>query len=332
MLCYVLHGIGDLRAEERPTPVPGPGEALVKIAGCAICHTDLAIIDGDFPVKRLPKVLGHEYAGTIVELGPGTTSFALGERVTVHSGGTCGFCEMCRRGMAWLCLNKRGYDGGYAEYVALPERCLFRVPSDVTDEQAISTNPFAISVQAVDVSRVQPADSVVVLGAGAIGLQLVALLRFVGAGKIMISEPSAERRAMALEFGADVALNPLECDLTAEVRQLTDGLGANLVFESAGLIGTVEQSFSLVRTGGAITIIGVPPQRGKASFLPFEVVTRNLTIRGSIGPGWNYPRTIDLLPKVRPERVLTHRFPLVELPAALELRRQNIGVKAYVVP
>ncbi|MDA8217911.1 MAG: alcohol dehydrogenase catalytic domain-containing protein [Dehalococcoidales bacterium] len=332
MLCFVLHGIRDLRAEEHPVPEPGPGEALVKIAGCAICHTDLAIIDGHFPIQRLPAILGHEYAGTIVQLGPGTTSFAVGERVTVHSGATCGFCAMCRRGLAWLCLNKRAYNGGYAEYVALPERCLFKLPDEVTDEQAISTNPFAISVQAVDLSRLQPADSAVVLGAGAIGLQLVALLRHAGAGKVIVSEPSAERRAMALEFGADTALDPLECDLASEVRDLTDGLGADHVFEAAGIIETVEQSLGLARKGGAVTIVGVPPQHSRATFNPFEVVTRNLTIRGSIGPGWNYPRTIALLPKVRPERVFTHRLPLSQLPEALDLRRRNIGIKVLVIP
>ncbi|MCL4465334.1 MAG: alcohol dehydrogenase catalytic domain-containing protein [Chloroflexi bacterium] len=332
MLCFVLHGIGDLRAEECPVPAPGPGEALVKIAGCAICHTDLAVIDGDFPIRGLPLVLGHEYAGTIAEVGPGTTAFAVGERVTAHSGATCGLCEMCRHGMPWLCLNKRVYNGGYAEYVALPERCLYRVPPEVTDEQAICTNPFAIAVHAVDASRVQPGASVAVVGGGAIGLLLVALLRFAGAGPVIVSEPSAERRSMALEFGAHVALDPFACDLAGEIRALTNGLGVHVVLESAGTIGTIEQSFGLVRRGGAITIVGVPAPQSKASFSPFDVVTGNLTIHGSIGPGWNYPRTIELLPKVRPERVFTHRLPLSQLPEALGLRRRNIGIKVLVVP
>ncbi|MBI2942376.1 MAG: zinc-binding dehydrogenase [Chloroflexi bacterium] len=333
MLCYLLYGPGDLRAEEHDIPTPGPGEALVKIIGCAICHTDLAIIDGHWPfLTKLPKIIGHEYAGTVVALGPGTTSVAPGDRVAVYPSAPCGLCLPCRRGTFWLCLRPRALSGGFAEYAALPEQCLFRVLPQVTDEQALSVEPFSVAVHSVDLAQMQPGDTVVVIGGGAIGLVIVGMLRAAGAGKIIVSEPDPSRRPVAVEFGADVVLDPRERDLAAKVKALTGGMGADVVFEAVGLPQTVEQCFALVRRGGTIIIVGVALPEAEARFKPFDVFAGHLTIRGSWGAWWTIPRTIDLLPKVRPERVLTHRFPLAELPRALELRRKQVGIKAYVIP
>lgn len=333
MLCYVLHEPGDLRAEERPVPRPGPGEALVKIAGCGICHTDLAAIEGNYPyIPPLPAVLGHEYAGRVVETGPDVATVAPGDRVACMPIATCGLCPPCRRGTPWLCLNRRGLWGGFAEFVVLPQQCLHKIPPEITDEQAISAEPFSVAVHAVDLAQLHPGDTAVVVGAGAIGLGLVGMLRLAGAGRIVVSEPAVERRALALEFGADAVVNPFESDLAAEVNGLTGGMGADAVFEAVGTSRTVEQSFALVRRGGTIVIVGVANPNEIASFKPFDVFAGHLTIRGSWGAWWSFPRAIELLPWVRPERVLTHRFPLAEAFQALELRRQNVGVKAVLVP
>lgn len=178
----------------------------------------------------------------------------------------------------------------------------------------------------------QPDDTAVVLGGGAIGLGIVGILHHVGAGRIIVSEPDPERRPLAREFGADVLLNPYECNLAAEIRSITEGQGADLVFEAVGRRETVEQSFGLVRRGGTIVIVGVALPDEEARFRPFDVFAGHLTIRGSWGAWWTFPRVLGLLPKVRPERVLTHRFELTELPKALELRRRQVGVKSYVVP
>lgn len=332
MLCYVLHAVGDLRAEERPTPVPGLGEAVIRIAGCAICHTDLAVIEGNYPGPRLPAILGHEYAGTVTAVGPGTTAVGPGDRVAAYSTLACGLCQPCRQGTPWLCRNRRSVWGGFAEYVALPERCFFKVPDAVTDEQAISTNPFSIAVRALELAELRPGDTTVVIGGGAIGLVVVGLLRFSGAGNIIVSEPSAERRALAMEFGATVALDPAEHDIAAAVRALTDGLGSDLVFEAVGIQTTVEQAVTLVRRGGAVVLLGMPAPNVEVRLRPYDIAAGCIRIIGSFGPGWTYPRTIELLTKVRPERVITHRFPLAELPAAVQLRQRNVGVKALVVP
>ena len=331
MLCYVLYGPGDLRAEERPIPTPGPGQALVRINGCAICHTDIAAIDGQFPyIPKLPAVLGHEYAGTVVSLGPSTASVAPGDRVALLPGIACGLCTPCRRGMPWLCLNRRSFWGGFAEYVALPEECLYKIPPEISDEQAISAEPFSVAVHAVELAQVQPGDTTVVVGGGAIGLGLVGMLRLVGAGKIIVSEPDPARRPVATEFGADAVLDPGACDLAGEVKASTGGMGADVVFEAVGSPQTAEQSFSLVRRGGTIIIVGVALPEAEARFRPFDIFAGHLTIRGSWGAWWTFPRALELLPKVRPERVLTHRFALSQLPEALELRRRQVGIKAYV--
>jgi len=334
MLCFVLHGKGDLRAEERPIPTPGPGEALIKIAGCGICHTDLAMIDGDWPfLPKLPKVIGHEYAGTVTRLGAGTTGVAVGDRVAVLQVRPCGLCPPCRRGTPWLCLSPRRLEsGGYAEYAALPEQCLFRVPANVSDEQAMTAEPFSVAVHSLDLAAFKPGETAVVVGGGAIGLGIVALLRHAGAGKIVVSEPDPQRREVASEFGADVALDPFACDLEQEVKARTDGMGIDAAFEAVGSAKTFEACLALVRAEGTVVVAGVAKPAAQARINPFDVFARQLTIRGSYGTWRTLQRAIDLLPEVRPERVLTHCFPLRELPRAMELRRQQIGIKAYVVP
>lgn len=333
MLCYVLHGPGDLREEHRPVPEPGQGEALIKIAGCAICHTDLGIIDGHWPfLPPLPIVMGHEYAGTVVAVGQNATGVAPGDRVTVHTAVNCGHCSACQSGTPWLCSHRTARWGGYAEYVALPEHCLYQVPPEVTDDQAIAVDVFALAVRAVELADVKPGDSAVVIGGGGIGLVLVGLLRFMGAGTIVVSEPSGDKHALAREFGADAVLNPHECNLTAEVKALTGGNGAHAVFEVVGLPKTTEQALTLARRAGTIVIMGVANPEAVARIRPFDIFAKHLTIRGLFGSGWSYPRTIELLPRVRPERVLTPKMPLSELPRALEMRRKNMGIRPVMIP
>lgn len=249
--------------EDVPVPEPGPGEVLVKVAFCGICHSDLSLISGAFPGQREVVTQGHEASGTIAKLGPGVTGWSEGDRVVVAAGRPCGDCPNCRRGGFGDCLRMQlmafAYDGGWAEYTVALAAGLTRVPDNVPLEQAailadaVSTPYGAV----VHTGKVGIGESVGVWGIGGIGTHIVQLARLVGAAPIVALDINPAVRDRALELGADYALDPLDPDLPDLLAQITRGRGLDVAFDAVGLKSTFEQALNCLTVGGRLVAVGM---------------------------------------------------------------------------
>jgi len=288
--------------EDVPEPVIGPGDVLIQIKAVGICGSDVHGMDGSSGRRIPPVIMGHEAAGVIVEVGEDVEGWEAGERVTFDSTISCGTCYFCRRGKINLCDNRRvlgvsceeyRQNGAFAEYVAVPHRILYRLPNDLKFEQAAMVEPLSISFHAASRTPIELDDSVVVVGAGMIGLLVIQTLRLAGCGTLIAVDLDRTRLHLACELGADMGLKSDQVDVVAEVRSLTEGRGTDLAFEVVGIGPTLELATRSVRKGGALTLIGnVSP---KTDFLLQSVVTRGLTLNGSCASNGEYAACLNMI-------------------------------------
>lgn len=249
--------------EDVPIPEPGPGEVLVKVAFCGICHSDLSLINGTFPAQLPVVTQGHEASGTIAKLGPGVTGWAEGDRVVVAAGRPCLECVNCRRGDVSNCLRIRlmafAYDGAWAEYTVAQAFGLTRVPDNVALEQAailadaVST-PFGAVVRTANVGI---GESVGVWGVGGVGTHIVQLSRLVGAAPIIAVDIKPAVLDRALELGADYAFDARADDLQDKIREITGGRGLDVAFDVVGLKSPFGQALDSLTVGGRLVGVGM---------------------------------------------------------------------------
>ena len=252
--------------EDVPIPTPGPGEVLVKVAFCGICHSDLSLINGTFPAQRPVVTQGHEASGTIAALGAGVTGWAEGDRVVVAAGRPCQNCPNCSRGDLANCLRMQlmafSYDGAWAEYTVAQVIGLTRVPDNVPLEQAailadaVST-PFGAVVRT---GKVAIGESVGVWGVGGIGTHIVQLSRLVGAAPIIAVDINPVVRDRAVELGADYAFDSDDPELMAKINDVTGGRKLDVAFDAVGLKATFEQALEALTVGGRLVAVGMSDQ------------------------------------------------------------------------
>lgn len=254
---------GTIAVEDVPIPEPGPGEVLVKVAFCGICHSDLSLINGTFP-SQLPVVTqGHETSGTIAKLGPGVTGWAEGDRVVLAAGKPCLGCVNCLRGDMSNCLHIRlmafAYDGGWAEYTVAQAFGLTRIPDNVPMEQAailadaVSTPYGAI----VHTAKVGIGESVGVWGVGGLGTHMVQLARLVGAAPIIAVDVKPGILDRALAVGADHAFDAHDPELSAKIAEATGGRNLDVALDAVGLSSTFEQALNSLTVGGRLVGVGM---------------------------------------------------------------------------
>lgn len=252
-----------IAVEDVPIPEPGPGEVLVKVAFCGICHSDLSLINGTFPSQQAVVTQGHEASGTVAKLGPGVTGWSQGDRVVVAAGRPCLECVNCRRGDLSNCLRIRlmafAYDGAWAEYTLAQAFGLTRIPDDVPLEQAailadaVST-PYGAVVRT---GKVGIGESVGVWGVGGVGTHVVQLARLVGAAPIIAVDIKPVVLDRALELGADFAFDARDDALHDKIREATGGRQLDVAFDAVGLTATFEQSLDNLTVGGRLVGIGM---------------------------------------------------------------------------
>ena len=325
---------------EVPTPTAGPGEALIHVAGCGLCHTDLHYVDhGVETFKKPPLILGHEVAGTITALGPATNgAHEPGDRVLIPSVLSCGRCHFCRAGRENLCAHLtmlgNNIDGGYAEYVVVPVADLVPVPEGLPLEHAcviadaLSTPYHAVKRR----GRVRVGDSVAVVGCGGVGLNLVQCAAVSGARVIAI-DTNDQRLEIARTLGATHTVNPSAGQrVDKTVRSLSDG-GVDVAFEAIGTPKTIELAFSLLRRGGRLCVVGYsaePVMLSAARLMYYE-----LEVAGSLGCGaGEYPEIMRLVAqgKLRLEPIVSGTLPLSEINDGLNRLRHGEGVRWVVTP
>jgi len=339
-----------LSVEEVPTPAPGPGEILVRVAGCGVCHTDLHFIDHGVPTfKKPPLVLGHEASGTVAKVGPPFDSppsptggskggWKEGDRVLLPAVYGCGHCRMCRLGRENVCDNMvffgSSVDGAYAEYVIAPASVAIPLPAEIPlVEGAIiadaTTTPFHAVVNR---GQIKPGDSVVVFGCGGIGLNCVQIAAAVG-GQVIAVDIADHKLDWALKLGAQAAVNPNTVErLDKELRKLTGG-GADVAFECIGNPATQEQAFNSVRTGGRFVVVGSSDK--PMSLNTGKVMFREIEIIGSLGCRVvDYPRVLELVRQgtIKVSELVTAKFPLDEINAAFDTLRRGEGIRSVIVP
>lgn len=334
-----LERVGSLAVCEVEKPTAGPSDLLVRIEACGVCGTDRHLFHGEFPCTP-PVTLGHEFSGIVEAIGPEVSGFSVGDRVTGDPNIACGRCAHCQAGRVNLCSNLRAIgihrDGGFAEYVALPQKQAFALPGDLKPTHGAFCEPLGCCLHGVDLAAIKPGSSVAVLGGGVIGLLTVQLAKLAGATTIILSTRQASRRALAKQLGATATLDPSAFDVTdAIVGQsgLMPG-GVDVVFECAGVKDTVEQAMRLAKAGGTIVVVGVMPQGMKAAFEPFDLLFRELKVLGSFLNPFTHRRAADLIASgaMEVDRLISRQVTLEESAAVIANPPAPGEVKVLVVP
>ena len=324
MKALVLKQYNQFSYEDVPEPPIAADEVLVRDKACGICGSDVHGMDGSTGRRLPPIIMGHEASGIIEKVGESVNGWAPGDRVTFDSMLSCGQCRHCQRGAANLCDRRRVLgvscaefrrDGAYAEYVAVPQRILYRIPDGLSFEHAAMVEPLSVAVHAVGRMPVSLNDTAVVVGSGMIGLLVVQVLRLAGCGKILAVDLEPEKLELACRLGADEGIRADSTDVVAEVLARTGGAGADLAFEVVGITPAVDLAVRSVRKGGAVSLIG---NLSAKTDLPLQaVVTRELTLYGSCGSSGEYPACLELLRRgaVQVEPFISGYSPLAEAPS-----------------
>jgi propanol-preferring alcohol dehydrogenase len=339
MKAAVFHGPNQpLRIEEVPTPSPGPGQLLIKTAACGVCHTDLHYIDHGVPTfKKPPLILGHEPSGTVAALGEGAEGFKEGDKILLPAVYACGHCTACRTGRENICdtmiMFGNNVDGAYAEYLLAPAKDTFHLPDEIPLEEgsiiadAISTPFHAV----VNRAQVKPGDSVVVVGCGGVGINVVQIAAAVG-GSVIAVDISQEKLDWAKKLGATTVINPTEDEKwTKTVKKMTGG-GADIAIEAIGNPSTIETAFNCLRTGGRLVVLGFTHK--DISINAGKIMYREMEIIGTLGcRAVDYPKLIELcrLGRIRVKELVTARFPLDQINDAFDLLRRGEGLRSIVV-
>lgn len=303
MKALLLTAPSRLEYTEFPDPQPAADEVVVRVHACGICGSDIHGWDGSTGRRQPPLIMGHEAAGEVVAAGPRVTAWRAGDRVTFDSTISCGRCRSCAGGQVNLCENRRvvgvapaeyRQHGAFAEYLAIPDRILYRLPDTLPYEQAAMVEPVSIAVHAVQRTQLPPAATAVVVGAGMIGLLVVQALRWAGARQIVAVDLADNRLALARQLGATHTVNSGTADAAAEVARLTDGAGADVAFEVVGFGATLNLALGLLKRGGTGVLVGnLAP---KTQDFPLQaVVTKELTLLGSCASAGEYPLCLDLI-------------------------------------
>jgi (R,R)-butanediol dehydrogenase/meso-butanediol dehydrogenase/diacetyl reductase len=341
------HGAGDVRLTEVDRPGLLPGTAIVKVAFCGVCGTDLheyahgpvMIRPGAHPLSGAapPITLGHEFSGRVVEMNGEATGITVGTRVVADPCLRCGICRWCQRGDYHLCALGGSIglaaDGGLAPYVRVPLIELHPIPDGVSDEHAALAEPLAVGLHAATRAEVCPGDNVLVLGAGPIGLAALIGARASGAAAVFVSEPNADRAKVALAIGATDVFDPTSEDVRSEVFKKTGRIGPDAVIDGTGRPEAIALGLSSVRRGGRVAVAGISPS--ELSFDLRQLVLYERTLVGSLGYNFDIPRVLELMASglIDASRLVTDIRPLSAGIATLEeLSSPNQHIKVLLTP
>lgn len=346
MKAAFYYGVGDIRVEECEKPVISDKEILIKVHASAICGTDLRIYKfGHFKIKEGQKrVLGHEVAGEIAEVGSAIKGYKVGMRVAIPPNVGCGHCSMCIHGFNQLCKDYEAfgisYDGGFQEYMRIPQEAIERgniieIPESLSYEEAAMVEPFSCTYNSYNALKTVPGDVVVIIGAGPIGACHVMINKLAGAAKIIVADVSDVRLEEIKKFGVDITINSAKEDLNAFVEKETNGLGANVVITACSVPAVQGQALEIAGTHGRINFFGGMP-KGK------ELVTLNtnlihykelhaLATTGSSLADYHNAMTIAASKKIPLAKLQTASFSIEQANEAFEYALSGKGMKALFI-
>ncbi len=329
MKAIVIEGPGQVRLAEMALPAPGPGEVLIRSRAVGICGSDVELYQGTRPegFYRYPLVPGHEWSGEVAAIGEQVPWLSVGDRVVAEGILSCGTCPNCRAGLTNLC--QAGYDeigftrpGGLAEYVLVPARQVHRLPHDASFQEAALLEPTAVVAQAFLHITLQAAETVVVIGDGTIGLLAVQLLHLFSPAALVLAGSHDERLAIGRRLGATHTINSKRDDVEQVVLGLTQGRGADLVFEGGSRAAGVELSLRLARRGGRVILEGIAGAGAHLNLESDTFVLKHLALQGIFGASsaaWAYAVQLFSAGLLQLAPLITHRFALPEYEAALNI-------------
>ena len=306
---------------ERQIQELAPDEVLVRVRASAICGSDLHIARGLHPSAPLPVTIGHEFSGDVIAVGSEVTNARIGQRVTVEPCIVCGKCDACRHGNYGYCEHisftyRRG-DGAMADYVVVKEPYVYELPEYLSYETGALIEPLSVATHAVRRADIRLGETVLIIGAGAIGMMVAAMCRRSGAARIIIADFSDARLEAALQVGATDAVNSGRVDLEEEVRRLTNGKGVDKSFECVGRESCFLQAIMTLKANGTCTVVGIY-EKPMVTFPASRLVTHEIHIQGAQGYCWDFPIAIAAARDLPMERFVTHTFPMSQLQQALE--------------
>jgi len=324
MKALVLKEYNNLVYEDIARPEINPNDVLIQVKACGICGSDVHGMDGSTGRRLPPIVMGHEAAGIIAELGENVKNWKKDQRVTFDSTVSCGKCHFCRRGQINLCDNRRVLGvscenyrchGAFAEYIAVPQRILYRLPDGLGFKQATLVEPLSVAVHAVGRGSISLNDTAVVVGSGMVGLLVIQALRAGGCNRIIAVDIDQTRLDLACKLGADLGLKSDDCSVPEEVLKLTGNLGADIAFEVVGINPTVKTAVAVLRKGGSLTLVG---NLSPTVEWPLQaIVTREISVYGSCISCGEYPTCLEMMARgvINVDALISATAPLVEGPA-----------------
>jgi threonine dehydrogenase-like Zn-dependent dehydrogenase len=301
-----------------------------------VCGTDVHILEGTSRSSP-PVVLGHEYAGTVEDAAQGCSRDLIGKAVAVDPNISCGQCYYCRRGLVHLCANLRALgvdiDGGMAQYCIVPQKQMYTLPEGFPDIATAFIEPVSCVIHGIDRAGIKIGDTVLILGAGTIGLLMMQLAHVAGATRVIVVEPLEHKQTIAKKLGAEFILNPGEVDIKSAVYDLT-GVGADVVIECVGRAATAQLALELARRGGTVEFFGVCAIGSTIPIEPNAVYAKELTIVGSYVNPHTFDRSITVLNsgKVRVDEFQINTFPLDGVHEALRYQREGLTIKSIITP
>lgn len=332
MRAVILDQPGAQRVGDRPDPTPAAGEVVVRVHACGICGTDLHILDGEFPPTPYPITPGHEFAGEVVEVGAGVSGLSTGDRVAVDPSLFCGRCWQCQRQRGNLCESWNAIgdtvDGAFAEYVAVPAGNCYRLPDSVDYSAGALVEPVACAVHGLRRLDMDLGSSLLVVGAGTMGLLLMQLARGAGAYEVAMVDQDPNRLRLAAELGAATTATSIE--------EIVDGHrgGFDYVVEATGVPAAGQAALGGVATGGTFMVFGVAPQDARLHVSPFEIYNREITMVGSMAVLASFAPAVNAVASgvIDVARMVTRVEPLDRFADAIQLTRERAGLKVQVRP
>lgn len=340
MKAAVFKGLGQgLSVEDVPRPEPGPGEVVIKVEACGVCGSDLHATDEGVFLQEPGTILGHEFAGEVVDSRH--DDVAIGDRVTVVPVNPCGRCRECREGYTMLCAQNRitglsgqAVPGAYAEYVKAPARYVVPLPDGVDYEEGAMVEPLAVGLHAVGKAGIAIGDRVLVIGAGPIGLSVAAFARMAGAGAVVVSERAPARLSAAREFGATAVIDAAAtADVGAAFAEIAGG-PPDTIFDCVGVPGMIQSCVDMSRARGTIVVVGVCMKEDTQ--VPLSAILKELKIQYVLGyQEQDFARVLAVLRsgRLKPAPMVTDRVALEALPEAFErLRQPGSQIKLMILP
>lgn len=345
MKAVVLNGPNDFASIDIPKPVIGDNDMLLEMKKAAICGTDMRILAGTKTKGvRYPSVIGHEMCGVIAEVGKNVTGFQVGDKVSIANVIPCGSCPACLAGRENACMNRKAigyeFDGGFEEYVLIPEIAIksgnvIKLPEDVSFTAGALIEPLSCCIRGLKNAGTGFNDTVLIVGAGPIGLMHMQLSKIAGAKQVIVSEPNEMRREVALELGADRVVDPTKENLEQIIKDATNGMGADVIVMAIGVPALVNSTLKLCKKGGTVNLFAGFAGTGECQIEVNTIHYNEINVNGSTAyKRADYLEAADMVitKKINLDKIATHTFKIDEFQDAYEMCKSGKGLKVMIEP